>query len=239
MAKLIHELRERLLHAGVAPRHVRRYLAELSDHFADLRSEEQRLGRSRAQAESVALMRLGSTDDLAAAMIAQPRLQSWSARAPWAVFGLGSLFVLAASRLIAFFVLWTGWQMFLPGADTPFGTSHVSWIGNLYFQFGRMIYFGGPLLIGWCISTLAARQRLRTAWPTLGLALIACLAGTSQVEANRSAVAGGFGHINVSFTLGPSVHGVPASLIHAVVIFTLTLLPYLLWRWHQARALPA
>jgi len=30
------ELRERLLTAGIAPRHVRRYLAELSDHLDDL-----------------------------------------------------------------------------------------------------------------------------------------------------------------------------------------------------------
>src|SRR5438270_12767670 len=34
MAKPFHELRERLLRAGVPPRHVRRYLTELADHPA-------------------------------------------------------------------------------------------------------------------------------------------------------------------------------------------------------------
>ena len=38
--ELFPELRERLLRAGVAPRHVRRYLNELGDHFTDLRAEE-------------------------------------------------------------------------------------------------------------------------------------------------------------------------------------------------------
>jgi uncharacterized LabA/DUF88 family protein len=58
MPKQFHELRERLLNAGVAPRHVQRYLKELADHFADLRAEEVRAGRGRAEAESAALGRL-------------------------------------------------------------------------------------------------------------------------------------------------------------------------------------
>ncbi len=36
MGMWLHELRERLLRAGVAPRHVRRYLIELREHWADL-----------------------------------------------------------------------------------------------------------------------------------------------------------------------------------------------------------
>ena len=69
MAKPLNELRERLLRAGVAPRHVRRYLTELADHLADLRAEEERAGRSRVDAESAALARLGRMDDLAKAMM--------------------------------------------------------------------------------------------------------------------------------------------------------------------------
>ncbi len=90
MPKLFHELRERLLRAGVAPRHVRRYVAELADHFADLRAEEERAGRSRADAESAALIRLGGIDDLTRAMIEQRQFKSWCVRAPWAMFGIVS-----------------------------------------------------------------------------------------------------------------------------------------------------
>jgi hypothetical protein len=50
MPKPFRDLRERLLRARVAPRHVRRYLSELADHLADLRTEEERAGRSPADA---------------------------------------------------------------------------------------------------------------------------------------------------------------------------------------------
>ena len=62
MATWSHELRERLLRAGVAPRHVRRYLTELHEHWSDLVAEEQRSGRSRTEAEAVALARLGRVE---------------------------------------------------------------------------------------------------------------------------------------------------------------------------------
>src|SRR6202162_2856319 len=119
MPKLFHELRERLLRAGVAPRHVRRYLFELADHLAALRAEEKRAGRSRADAESAALVRLGGIDDLAKAMTEQRHFQSWCVRAPWAMFGLAPLLLLAGAYLVACFYLWCGWEIFLPGAATP------------------------------------------------------------------------------------------------------------------------
>ena len=88
MPKPFNELRERLLWAGVAPRHVKRYLKELTDHLTDLRAEEERAGRTRQDAEAAALARLGSVDDLTNAMIRRRQFQSWSVRAPWATFGI-------------------------------------------------------------------------------------------------------------------------------------------------------
>ena len=44
MSQPFDEIRERLLRGGIAPRHVRRYLRELSDHFGDLVLEERRNG---------------------------------------------------------------------------------------------------------------------------------------------------------------------------------------------------
>jgi hypothetical protein len=153
MAKPFHELRESLLRAGVAPRHVRRYLSELTDHLADLATEEEHAGRSRTDAESAALIRLGGMDELAEAMIEQRQFQSWCARAPWATFGLAPLLVLAAAWFIALFILWSGWQTFMPWADTPFGTlprpHRIFDFANVYFQFDRAFYFGAPILIGW------------------------------------------------------------------------------------------
>ena len=240
MPKQFHELRERLLNAGVAPRHVQRYLKELADHFADLRAEEVRAGRGRAEAESAALGRLGSIDDLSKAMIEQRHFQSWCARAPWAAFGLAPLLFLAAAYFIACFILWSGWKLFLPGADTPFGTPiPIYSFQNIYFQIGRFIYFTSPVLIGWLIGLVAARQRLSMAWPTLSLVLIAWMGGTAQIQASRTAVAGGFGHISMNFfRLGSSGQNVSEDIFHALIILTVALLPHMIWRLrhHCARS---
>src|SRR5690348_15659860 len=96
-----HELRERLLRGGVAPRHVRRYLAELSDHFADLIAEEEAGGLRRTDAENAAFRRLGDMDALAKEMIEKREFQSWCARAPWAIFGFAPPLLLAVAYVIA------------------------------------------------------------------------------------------------------------------------------------------
>jgi hypothetical protein len=234
MAMPFNELRERLLRAGVAPRHVRRYLTELADHLADLRAEEERAGRSQADAESAAVIRLGGVDDLTKAMIGQRQFQSWCDRAPWAMFGLAPLFLLAGSYLVALFILWSGWKIFLPGADTPFG-ARIYGFANFYFGVGRLIYYSAPILIGWGIGIIAARQRFKAVWPTVGLVLIALIGGTAQVHASRTAVRGGFGHISMDFTLGTSLQGIS----HALVVLSLTVLPYLIWRLQRAHSLSA
>jgi hypothetical protein len=239
MAKPFNELRELLLRAGVAPRHVRRYVAELSDHLTDLKAEEEGNGRSPAAAEAAALVRLGSPRDLARAMIAQPKLHSWPARAPWAVFGLAPLFFLAAAWAAAFFILWSGWQIFLPGADTPFGAGPFHGVANLYFQAGKALYFFAPLAAGWAIGVIAARQRVKAIWPTVGLFLVAWTGGAGQVQASRTAVAGGFGHIRMDFASGLSIHGLPNSLLHALAILAITLLPYLIWRLQRTHSASA
>jgi hypothetical protein len=242
MAWPFNELRERLLRAGVAPRHVRRYLTELADHLADLRAEEERAGRSRTDAESEALVRLGGMDDLAKAMIEKRQFQSWCVRAPWAMFGLAPLFFLAGAYFVACSILWSGWKIFLPGTNTPFVRldaplygSYPVWFAIFYFGVGRLLYFCAPVLVGWGIGLVAARQRLKAVWPTVGLVLIAWMGATAQIHASRTAVPGGLGHISMNFfTLGPSGQGILDGLLHALVIFTLTVLPYLIWRLQKA-----
>jgi hypothetical protein len=239
MAKPFNELRERLLRAGVAPRHVRRYLNELADHLDDLRAEEERAGRSGADAESAALVRLGGMDDLAKAMIEQRQLQSWCVRAPWATFGLAPLCLLAAAWFVALLILWSGWKIFLPGTDTPF--VQLDGLAIFYFGVGRLLYFGAPILIGWGIGLIAARQRLQALWPTVGVVLIASIGGAAQVHAIRPPVPGGIGHISMHFALGASVQGISNGLFHALVILSLAVLPWpwLIWRLRKAQSLSA
>jgi hypothetical protein len=225
-----HELRERLLRAGVARRHVRRYLSELRDHLADLRAEEERAGR--ADAESAALARLGQVDDLARAMIEKRELQSWSVRAPWAMFVLAPLFVLAGAYFVACFILWSGWKMFLPGTDTPF--VRVDGPAIFYFGVGRSLYYGAPILVGWGIGLVAARQRLKAIWPAAGWVLMAWIGATAQVYATRPAFPGGVGHVSMDLAFGNSVQDAASSLFRALVILTLATLPWLIWRAQRA-----
>src|SRR6185312_17099619 len=82
------DLRETLLKGGIAPRHVRRYLAELSEHLDDLTEKQRAQGYDREDAQLRARALLGEDRELAAAMLEQKSLRSLPARAPWLIFGL-------------------------------------------------------------------------------------------------------------------------------------------------------
>lgn len=234
MHRSFDELRERLLRAGIAPRHVRRYLAELTDHWADLTAEEQRAGRDRAEAESAAFARLGEVDHLAKAMIDQRQFQSISARAPWLIFGLAPICLLASAYFAACAILWSGWKIFLPGADTPF--VRIDGLAILYFGAGRWLYYGAPVLIGWAVALIAARQRFTAVWPLVCFFLLALIGGITQVHATR-AVPGGVRQISLGFI--PPLQGVSYALFHDLIILALTALPYLISRFQKPRRLPA
>lgn len=228
MAKPFDDLRERLLRAGVAPRHVRRYLRELGDHLSDLTMDERNAGRCPADAEAAALIRLGSTDDLANAMIAQRQFRSWSDRAPWAIFTLGPLLMLGVAYYISLYILWSGWQLFLPEADTPFLRIHGFAI--FYLGVGRLVYFGAPILVGWVIFLIAARQRFNALWPIIGTTLVALVSGAAQVRASRTAVPGGLGHIRMAFSLPGSGELLLGRLVGALIVLSLGMAPYFIWR---------
>lgn len=236
MKQSLHELRERLLRAGVAPRHVRRYLAELGDHLEDLRAEGEGAGLSRSNSESAAIVRLGGIDALSKAMIEKRQFQSWCARVPWAAFGIVPLLLLAWAYFAACFILWTGWALFLPGTHSPF--IPVAGLANLYFGLGRMIFFGAPVLVGWCVGLMAVRQRFGVLWPAIGLLLVSLVGGTARVHAIPPAGPAAAGHVSMGLSIGEFVLGITNGLLHASVILLLTALPYLAWRLLEQRRIP-
>jgi hypothetical protein len=143
------------------------------------------------------------------------------------MFGLAPLFLLAAAYFVAGLILRSGWKVFLPGTNTPFAP--IDGFAVFYFGAGRLLYYGTPILIGWGIGFTTARQRLMTIWPTVGSVLIALIGGFSRVRASRPAAPGRVGHISMDLTLGPSVQDISHGLFRALVILSLTLLPYVIW----------
>ena len=76
-------LRKHLLRSGIAPRHVRRTVAELSDHYDDLLQSELQAGADPDAAHGKALDALGDMRDVAAAIRSRPELRAWSHRMPY------------------------------------------------------------------------------------------------------------------------------------------------------------
>jgi len=166
-------LRETLLKGGVAPRHVRRYLAELSGHLEDLMAQQRAAGYDGEDAAIRARARLGEDGELAAAMLEQKSLRSLPARAPWLVFG----FVPPAAAIVSAFILIAPLALIAR-------ILHMAAKGGIlapqWFQETAFAVTGvGNLALAPALAAgfvfLAARQRISWLWPLLAIVLLALL----------------------------------------------------------------
>ena len=168
-------LREQLLRGGIAPRHVKRYLRELSEHLADLTEAQRRTGLGEDEAATHARAALGPDADLADAMIRQRDFRAFSARFPWAVFGimpLAALLLAAFLQIILFVIL-----AHLSGG-LGFGPHAIAVPQRLLLLAATMQIFGNFLLVpavALLFVGLALRQRLPLLWPLLSTVVIAGL----------------------------------------------------------------
>jgi len=164
MSRPFENLEERLLKAGIAPRHVRRYIRELEDHFADLIATQNERGYGEPDASLRARALLGEDDELFEAMARCREFRSLPARAPWLVFGLMPPVLIVAGLLIAGLTMAAvaaplhGPQMPLPAWCAP--------VAKALSDFAN--YAAGPLTALFLLAT-AWRQRLSGAWPVLGV----------------------------------------------------------------------
>jgi hypothetical protein len=178
-------LSERLLRAGIAPRHVRRYARELSDHFDDLVREESANGAGRELAETRALSRLGGEDDLAGAMLSRPELRSFMSRFPWAVFGVVPLAIPVLTAVAAlYFEVWFithihGLFPYLTGQ--PPGPVTAKLATKVFTAYNTLAVYIAPLLFAWLFYWLGSRQRMRPAWIIAGVAIICIFGGFQEL----------------------------------------------------------
>lgn len=173
MLRPFEALDERLLRAGVAPRHVRAYLTELREHLVDLTERECAAGADAPDALRRAHAALGDDDTLAAALLSRPRLRSMTARAPWLVFGILpplTMLLAAAVLTLAALICLSGLNVIGRHAVAP-----PPWLPATT----RVMVLAGNLVIVPAIAALfiaiARRQRLRLLWPVLAVLLTALL----------------------------------------------------------------
>jgi hypothetical protein len=176
------QLRERLLRAGIAPRHIRRYIAELRDHFDDLVREETAAGAASAMAQSRARARLGSDDALAQVMLARPGVRSISARYPWAVFGLGPIAMVVATLVCALWIEIGALDLISMLIHRPKSAGHPppEWFNSIVFGWNWLATWAAPLAIAVALCVIGLRQRMSAAWIFTGIT-IACVLGAFQV----------------------------------------------------------
>jgi hypothetical protein len=201
MPQRFESLRERLLRAGVAPRHVNRYLRELHEHHEDGVRAELEKGAPLAAAQEAAWARLGTEESLAQGMLTRPELRSRAARFPGLIFGLAPAFTWIGAPIALAAVL-----SLLPEANrrtTPPEAAFIDAFHALCFVYTRLL----PVLLGSMALEAAARRRSRAFWPLVGAGAVDVLAGTVTVY---------------SF---PGQLGVTSSLLPFLLPFTDTLGP--------------
>jgi hypothetical protein len=178
LSSAFDSLREQLLRAGIAPRHVRRYIGELRDHFDDLTREEIASGASQSVAKVRARNRLGSDADLADVMLARPELRSLAARHPLMVFGLGPVAMVVAALAVTLAT-----EIGVLNTISAF-VSHPSDAQREIFVFAVGVWNTlattlAPLAIATALCIVGLRQRVAPGWIFAGI-VCACFFGAFQ-----------------------------------------------------------
>lgn len=218
-------VREQLLRAGIAPRHVRRYITELREHLADLAAQELATGLDPAAARQRARSLLGSDAQLAQTMLRTAPC-SLAARAPWSVFVVLPVALLVLATLA---INQSMFQLLWPMRDVAHAAMPAGYQALIATVGFFTSYLVGPLLASLCI-TVALRQRLASWWVWAGLALIALLCGPLGFQMHVAADG-----VGQSFSAARIVyqHGRPdltatlgAALLRSVVLFVAAGLTY-------------
>jgi PadR family transcriptional regulator PadR len=148
------------------PRHVRRYLRELHQHFDDLLRAETENGLSGKAAIDAARTRLGSDDELAVAMLAQPELRSYTARYPWATLGIAPVIAVLAIlyTAVAFQVSIIELHWRLTNGDMAAAYVIPEWLKSFFVAWDWIIPNIIPFTVAGGFCVLAARQRMKLGW---------------------------------------------------------------------------
>ncbi len=222
-------LRERLLRGGVAPKHVRRMIAELRDHHADLFAEAFSGGCSMEDAEMQAAIRLGDADTLAAEIIARPELRSWMSRWPWIAYGVTPPLAL----LLALFGI-----LLILGRSGAFHADLITFTNRWgspdswsWFAAIRVFYtFGLPLLLAAGCCFVAGQRRAALRWPVMGAMLVSIFGAAVTFNVCWPHGADSFGGLCIRSNVFPPFAGWEGNAVRAAATSALSVGPYLWWK---------
>ena len=211
-------LRERLLQGGVARRHIKRVLTELSDHYDDALRAEHAAGLSGAEAAARAWERLGSEDEIVVSTLAHLELRALPARFPRTISVVGPL-ALWFGAFAGSMMLFAGTLKVLEVTGvigTPFSVAPL-WVKDVanaaMFFYMRIL----PIVIGAGVAVVFARRRLVPVWTIAGAVAISVLTALSTYSVIFTNVAGHSGSLGV----GLQFHGaqdVPKMALYAALI---------------------
>jgi hypothetical protein len=229
---------EQLLRSGIAPRHVRRYLRELRDHYDDAVHDQLKNGVSRAAAEAAAAGRLGEPERLVQSALARPELRSTVARYPRLMFGMIPALVWSVVLVLTLLV-------FIEFAELAISTIGYPRMWSMTFAYGAIVFVARvlPLILTFGMLVVAFRQRLPSRGPIVGAAIVAILAGTVDIAFWRAASVAA-SSLGISSSLLPLLFDSPVTgpvrpmllaqgLIRAVLMLALAIVPFMCWSRRQ------
>jgi len=231
-------LEDLLLRGGIAPRHVKRYLRELSEHLADLTAAQAEAGFDAGDAAARARAALGPDQELADAMLKQRDFRSISARFPWAVFGilpaLAAIVGVGLPVLLIFLAAEAGKHLF--GLQRGFVEPHWLQLAmTAPLEAGNLLAMPLTALL---LTIIAWRQRLSPFWLLLALAVMAPLVIQASIEFPATAEIARKKGAALSLGLGLSTSGAYAefkNLLWLAAHYGLSLLPVAWLFWAQRR----
>ena len=181
----LETLGERLLRSGIAPRHVRRYLRELRDHYDDAIQEELRKGAGRVAAEESAAKRLGEPDHLVQSALARPELLSWSRRWPWAVYIVAPLLLFPVA-FVATILVMVG---LTPSTELPYPAPLLEVLKAI-----RLLnLYALPVVAASGFALLARRRGVSRGWAWASITLITFVGALPNLDVYPDAVGAGIG----------------------------------------------
>ena len=180
-------LRLALLQAGVSPRYVRRYCAELSDHHHMLVEENRSAGLTPEEAVVDARRQLGDQETLFRSVVVHRAALSFARRRSVITF-----LVLPIPALFATKTMIVVCSVVADLVASRWSVLSMGWM-NLLRPIVRMVLeYGAPLVVALLYCTLAHRRGCRPSWALLSALLIGFVAGCVQFEMREAVFDVGF-----------------------------------------------